>query len=618
MSNKKQLKRIDLNTIKNPDFLKELSYKELDVFCDDVRENIVTNVAKNGGHLSANLGSVESIVALCRKFDFSKDKIIFDVGHQCYTYKILTGRSLERLRKKDGVSGFQKMDESPYDHFECGHSSTSISAAGGMAIARDLNKEKYDVIAYIGDASITNGLAFEGLNNIAGSGHKVIIIFNDNDMSITKPVGGLAKSFRRLSNSSLYRRSKNAYSRIMKTTGFGRWVLGWTGSIKNWLKRHLVSLNLFDNIGLSYIGPVDGHDIKKMEKAFERAKRINKSVVVHIKTIKGKGFKYAENDDYGSWHGVNPFDPKTGKPLSPSEKLSWSELYSDILFEKMVEHKEVFSIVAATGSGSHLTTIFKTFKDRIVDVGISEEHAFTLAGGLSASGYHPVISIYSTFLQRAYDELSHDLARMKLNATVLIDRSGFVGRDGNTHQGIYDESFLVGVPNTVISMAVYENDAKVLMDESLKQHGVFCIRYPKTAVSSVDKKEYQAIKFGGWRNENQIDSNTAIVSVGPETKELMQLLLQSNKQAVVYSAIYLKPILQENIDALLKYQKVIIYDCYATEEGFANYLVAHLIKNNYQGKIIVKAIPSAYIEHASIEEQLEEYHLKPNDIIELI
>ena len=271
MGHKKELKRIDLNSIENPNFLKDLNYKELGLLSQDITQYIIDQTSINGGHLSSNLGVVDATIALCRCFDFSKDKIIFDVGHQCYTYKVLTGRSLEHLRKSNGVSGFQKRGESPYDHFECGHSSTSISAASGMAMARDLNNEKYEIVAFIGDASISNGLALEGLNNLSNNKHKVIIVFNDNDMSITKPVGGLAKSFRALSNSMLYRRSKHAYQKLFKKTKFGRWNLKWMSAVKNWMKRHLVAINLFDNMGLAYYGPIDGHDIKEMEKAFLKA-----------------------------------------------------------------------------------------------------------------------------------------------------------------------------------------------------------------------------------------------------------------------------------------------------------------------------------------------------------
>ena len=616
MSSKKEVKRVDLKTIKDPTFLKDLSYKELDVLSDDIRNYIIDMTSINGGHLAANLGVVESTIALCRCFDFTKDKLIFDVGHQCYTYKLLTGRSLERLRKSDGVSGFQKISESPYDHFETGHSSTSISAATGMAIARDLNKEKYEVVAFIGDASIANGLALEGLNNLANSGHKVIIIFNDNDMSITKPVGALARSFRGLSNSMLYRRSKNGFQKFMKKTSFGRWNLKWMSSVKNWFKRHLVSLNIFDNIGIAYVGPIDGHDIKAMEKAIIKAKHYENSSIIHIKTIKGKGYKYAENDDSGAWHGVGKFDKETGKQLVDEKTVTWSEIYSQAIVKGMSENPNAVTIVAATAVGSSLQTAFELYPERCIDVGIAEEHALTMSGGLSISGKHPIISIYSTFLQRAFDEVSHDIARMNLNATLLIDRSGLVGEDGNTHQGIYDENYLLSVPNTVVAMASRESEAFGLMKESFNNHGVFCIRFPRSRVAP--KGAFEETPFGKWKKELD-GEKTAIVSVGPLTLDLKDVLVNNNKNVTLYNALYQKPLDEEVIsNDLMKYSKVIIYDAYAIENGFPRALMESLVAKGYKGEIIIKAIPDVFVEHASQKEQLAEFGLNPEDIIKLL
>ena len=616
MSKKKEIKHIDLATIKDPTFLKDLSYKELGVLSKDITENIINATSVNGGHLSSNLGVVDATIALCRCFDFSKDKIIFDVGHQCYTYKILTGRSLERLRKSDGVSGFQKMNESPYDHFEAGHSSTSISVATGMAVARDLNKENYEIVAFIGDASITNGLAFEGLNNLVSSNHKVIIIFNDNDMSITKPVGGLARSFRNLSNSLMYRRSKNNFQKFMKKTAFGRWNLKWMAAIKNWLKRHLMAINIFDNIGISYIGPIDGHDIKSMEKAIEKAKKYDKSSLIHIKTIKGKGYPYAENDDSGMWHGVGSFDKETGKQNVDLTTITWSEIYSKAITTVMSEHEEAVTIVAATGLGSALQPVFELFPQRTIDVGIAEEHALTMSGGLAASGKHPIVSIYSTFLQRAYDELSHDLARMSLNATIVIDRSGLVGEDGNTHQGLYDEAFLMTIPNTVVAMATKESETLSLMRESFNNHGVFCIRLPRARAVSSSLEE--TVPFGTWRKE-LTGQKTAIVSVGPLTMNLKELLEKEQKQVALYSAIYLKPMDEKLInEELLSYERVIIYDAYSTEDGFARSLAEKLMVLGYKGQVIIKAIPDVFVEHATQKEQLEQFGLSPEQIVKLL
>ncbi len=616
MAKKKELKKVNIAEIKDPSFLKDLSYAELELLSKDICEYIIDKTSINGGHLSSNLGVIDATIAMCRSFDFSKDKLIFDVGHQCYTYKILTGRSLERLRKKDGVSGFQKMSESPYDHFECGHSSTSISVAKGMAIARDLNKENYNVVAFIGDASMANGLAFEGTNNLTNGANKVIIVLNDNDMSITKPVGGLAKMFRKLSQSSLYRRSKHAYQRVMKKTRFGRWILGWTGAIKNWFKRHVMAMNAFDNMGIAYIGPVDGHNIKAMEAAFKKAKSYEKSVVIHIKTIKGKGYKYAENEDDGKWHGVSGFDKATGKITANDNLVPWSTIYSKAILEEMSERPEVVVVVPATAVGSELQSVFELYPTRSFDVGIAEEHALTMSGGLSASGKHPIISIYSTFLQRALDELSHDIARMNLNATILIDRAGLVGEDGNTHQGIYDEPFLLATPNTVVAMASRESEAYALFKESFNNHGVFCIRYPRSKLLLASQKE--ELSFGKWKKELS-GKDTAIVSVGPLTLDLKKLLEENKKDVSLYNAIYMKPMDEEIISKeIVKYNRVIIYDAYSVENGFAQYLSVKLLSLGYKGEIIIKSIPDVFIDHASINEQLDEFHLQPEDILKLL
>lgn len=616
MGHKKELKRIDLNSIENPNFLKDLNYKELGLLSQDITQYIIDQTSINGGHLSSNLGVVDATIALCRCFDFSKDKIIFDVGHQCYTYKVLTGRSLERLRKSDGVSGFQKRGESPYDHFECGHSSTSISAASGMAMARDLNNEKYEIVAFIGDASISNGLALEGLNNLSNNKHKVIIVFNDNDMSITKPVGGLAKSFRALSNTMLYRRSKHAYQKLFKKTKFGRWNLKWMSTVKNWIKRHLVAINLFDNMGLAYYGPIDGHDIKEMEKAFLKAKKYEKSSVIHIKTIKGKGYKYSENDDSGIWHGVGSFDKETGKINTDKQTVTWSDIYSNAILESMSENENAVLIVPATATGSSLESVFEAFPTRCVDVGIAEEHALTFAGGLAVSNKHPIVSIYSTFLQRAFDELSHDIARMNLNATLVIDRSGLVGEDGNTHQGLYDESYLLSVPNTVVTMAARESETYGLMKESFNNHGLFAIRLPRDRVAFEHQKE--TLPFGKWKKELQ-GEKTAIVAVGPILLELKKLIEENDKKVTLYNALYQKPMDEEVIaNELVKYETIIIYDAYAIENGFAQALAEKLILLGYKGKVIVKAVPDVFVEHASIKEQLAQFKLLPEDILELL
>lgn len=614
----KELKHVNLKTIKSPDFLKELSYKELDVLSEDIKDYILDITSKNGGHLSANLGTIDATIALCRAFDFKKDKIVFDVGHQCYTYKLLTGRQLDTLRKKDGISGFQKMSESPYDHFEAGHSSTSISAASGLALARDLKKEHYNVIAFIGDSSVQNGLAFEGLNNLAQSSHKVIVVLNDNDMSISQPVGGLSKAFRRLSGSSFYIKSKHAFRKFFFLTRFGKWMWVKFTKVKNWVKRKVIGFNIFDTIGLDYIGPVDGHYIRHVEKALTRAKKSVRSVVVHIKTIKGKGYKYAEEDQEGLWHGVSKFDVATGEIKAKDAVVSWSEQYKFLLMNEMDANPNLVTIVPATEHGSDLDNLFKKYPERMIDVGIAEEHAFTLAGGLASNGVHPVISIYSTFLQRSYDELSHDVARMNFDVTILIDRAGLVGNDGETHQGIYDEAFLYTIPNVTITMASRSNEALSLMKESLCNHGVFAIRYPREFFSK-QSEEVKKIPYGTWKVELESKSkDVAIVSVGPITVDLKNKLVELKKDAALYNAIYVRPMDESKVHDLLNFKKIIIYNVYATKEGFANALESKLMDLGYKGKVIVKTVPTEFVKQATIDEQREMFDIKIDNIIDLL
>ncbi len=622
MKDKKKavINHIDLGNIKSPEFLKTLSYKELYVLADDIRKEIIEKTSIYGGHLSSNLGVIELTIGLNRVFDFSKDKIIFDVGHQCYAYKILTGRNLNNLRQKDGISGFQKRSESPYDVYEAGHSSTSISAASGFAIARDLNKENYDVIAFIGDGSIENGLALEALNNLAGSNHKVIIVLNDNGMSISKHTGGLGKVFAKISSASGYNKMKVAYKESLIKTKFGQKFYNFSKGIKNFFKRILVPVNIFDAMGLSYIGPIDGHNIKKIEKALKRAKNTTKSVVVHMCTLKGKGYKLAEEDESGYWHGVTPFDIDTGKPnkMHPGYN-SWSHIYSDITLKEMKLHKNAIVISPATVKGAGLENVFKEYKDRTIDVGIAEEHAITLASGLGISGYHPIISIYSTFMQRSFDEISHDLARMNINSTILVERAGLVGSDGETHQGIYDVSFLVNTPNCVVSMASTVSEAIALYDESFLNHGSFFIRLPR-AINKYEKNEEKAdIKFGKWTVlKNSKCHKKAIITLGPVIHDLLYLIEENSLDVTLINALYIKPLDIDLIKQLQDYESIFIYDPYSTVGGLASTIIDELVNIKYKGNIKTFAIPTEFVKQGTITEQLKEFGLLPEQIIEKI
>jgi len=616
----KRIIDIDIRDIKGPEFLKELNYRSLDLLSEKIRREIIDKTSKYGGHLSSNLGVVEITIALHRMFNFKHDKLIFDVGHQSYTHKILTGRSLEYLRNRNGVSGFQKICESYYDCFEAGHSSTSLSAAQGFALNRDARGEKYDVVAVIGDGSIVNGLAFEALNNISHNNNKVIIILNDNEMSISRPTGGMGKFFAKISTASGYTNFKISYRRFMFKTRMGHALYNFTSRIKNAIKQKLVPTTYFDDMGFQYIGCIDGHNIKALEKAIARAKRTPKSVVLHVATVKGKGYRYAENDTTGYWHGVTPFEIESGKPknLHP-EELSWSHLFSDLLTALMAERNDLVIISPATVKGSGLEDLFSAYPKRTFDVGIAEGHALTLASGLAVAGTHPIVSIYSTFMQRAFDQIIHDIARMNLNITFLVDRSGLVGLDGETHQGIYDESFLLSTPNTVVTMPSSDKEAKYLLNESLKQHGPFFIRYPRDLLKKNHLIQEENHQFGKWIMERVANSKrVAVIAVGQLLRSLKELIIEADLDVTLVNALFLKPHDQEMLSSLSEYETIVIYDAYATEFGFASYLKTKLCEMSYKGQIMSFAIPDVFVTQAKISEQLEEFGLLPKQVFEEI
>jgi len=601
-----KIERIDIKSIKDPTIVKKMGYKSLAVLSHDIRQEIIKETSLYGGHLASNLGVVETTIALYRVFDFPKDKLIFDVGHQCYAHKILSGRNLEHLREKNGPSGFERRSESIYDCYEAGHSGTSLSAAEGFAIARDLKKENYQVVALIGDASIVGGLSFEALNNIGNRPNKIIIVLNDNEMSISRPVGGLGQFFRKISTARLYNKFKSQYRRVLYRTNLGRAIYSFSYFLKNGIKAALVPTTMFDNMGFTYIGPVDGHNFHALEKAFNRAKTTTKSAVVHVYTTKGKGYALAEQDTEGYWHGVTPFEIQDGKAkyMHPGY-VSWSHLMGEMVHGAMAEHPECLLICPAMIKGSHLEDSFADYPKRCFDVGISEEHALTLSGALSINGFHPIVSIYSTFLQRAYDELLHDCARLGADVSLLIDRAGLVGGDGSTHMGIYDEAFLKSIPHVTLTMPSTLAEAKALLAISLeKGHGVFAIRYPHQLLNTLESVPELRLPYGKWRFLSPVEKGKpSIIAVGPEGLSLMQRLQSAGFQGGLINPLFLNPLDEEAIAQLVSSSSVYVYDPYATVNGFAESVAFCLLQKGYQGVFLSRAIPNEFIHHASILEQ---------------
>lgn len=466
-----------------PKELKEMSLKELELLSYSIRDFLIDKVSSTGGHLASNLGVVELTIALHKVFDTPKDKIIWDVGHQAYVHKILTGRAgqFDTLRKLDGLSGFPKGKESVHDCFDTGHSSVSISAACGMAAARDIKGESHEVIAVIGDGSLTGGMAYEGLNNIGDSKSKVIVILNDNGMSISPNTGGISKHLGNLRTSKGYLGVKRFIKRHLSTgSNFGGTLAAGLADIKNDIKYSIMDYGgvLFEELGFTYFGPVDGHNISDLINVLVKAKSLNEPVIIHTITKKGKGYKNAEKDP-GKFHGIGPFDPTTGAPLSKSEGVSYSSLLGEFAVETAEKDSSVVAVTAAMGEATGLGEFRKNFPERFFDVGIAEEHAVTFAAGMAKEGMKPLVAIYSSFLQRAFDQIIEDVCMQNLPVVFAIDRAGCVGADGETHNGMFDLSYLCSIPNMTVLTPKDGNQLRAMLDYAFKLNAPVAIRYPR-------------------------------------------------------------------------------------------------------------------------------------------
>lgn len=610
---KTNITHFDIDKPLTKNIVKTLDEKNLYVLCDDIRENIIKHTSLNGGHLSSNLGVVELTVAIHRCFDLPQDKLIFDVGHQCYTHKILSGRVLTNLRHSDGVSGFPKRDESEYDSFETGHSSTSISAAMGMALARDLNNDKYETIALIGDSSFTNGLSLEAMNLLSTFNHKVIIIINDNNRAISEARGNIRKHFERMRLSSSYLTFKKGCKKLLNHK-ISMFLYKFVRHIKDFFKYHLlIKKSFLNSFNVYALTNIDGHDIASLTKAFKYAKKSDKSVIIHCTTTKGKGYKYASEDKVGYYHGVESFKIEEGINKNINNvNVSWSEVYARLVEEGLKNDQKMVVINPATTVGSKLNDIFETYPDRCIDVGIAEEHGAIFASGIAAQDYKPYYSIYSTFLQRAYDEILHDVARNNFDVTLLVDRVGLPNSDGETHQGIFDVAYLYSMPNFAIAMAKDNNEAKALFDFSLSYKHPLAIRYPRGNTTLI-KEEDIDLTLGTWIKEKE-GMDIALVSYGPIVNELNKL----EEDITIYNAIFLRPILKQYINELLNYKHIIIYDIYGIEEGFYLNLVKELVKENYKGQIHSLCVKNTFIKHDTIEQQLKTLNIDLDTLKKLI
>ena len=465
-----------LDTIQSPAQLKDMTPEQLKALCDEIRKFLVVSLAKTGGHLASNLGSVELTLAIHRVYDTTKDRLVFDVGHQCYVHKLLTGRQegFENLRNLGGMSGFPKPEESVHDAFVAGHASNSISVALGMARARTALGGDYDVVALIGDGALNGGMAFEALSDAGHSGEPLVVVLNDNGMSIDQGVGGLAEMLGHMRVRPEYMRFKQWYRSFFSHIPAIYKIMH---KVKHWIKERIIQENIFDDLGFEYLGPMDGHDIKRMEIALRWAKKQKRPCLVHVITQKGRGFAPAEKAPE-SFHGIGAFDPETGDPLSSGE--DFSAVFGKTLTELAGEDRRVTAITAAMKEGTGLVDFQKAYPERFFDVGIAEEHAVALAGGMAAQGLIPVFAVYSTFLQRSYDMLIHDLALMNLHAVLGVDRAGIVGKDGQTHQGAFDVAYLSSVPGmTVYAPSGFAELRSMLRRAVMEDRGPVAVRYPR-------------------------------------------------------------------------------------------------------------------------------------------
>jgi 1-deoxy-D-xylulose-5-phosphate synthase len=590
---------MSINKIENPKFLKALTIDELEKLCTDIREFLIETVSQTGGHLGPNLGVVELTVALHKAFNSPKDKIIFDVGHQSYTHKILTGRAKKfpTLRKYNGLSGFPKASESEHDVWETGHSSTSISAASGFVYARDFLHDNYHVIAVIGDGSLTGGMAYEALNHLGQTNKKIIVVLNDNEMSISQNVGAITNMLNKMRLSRKYIRVKRIYLNVIKKE---RHIFRFAKRVRDSIKSFFLQNNIFEEMGFEYYGPLDGHDLPTLITTFNKVKTIDKPVLIHVITKKGKGYKYAEEDLEGMWHGVSPFDIDTGKPLKQvNNKLKqWSNIISDGVIELAKQDDKIVAITPAMKNGSGLQNFEKLFPERLIDVGIAEEHAITFAGGLAKSNMKPFVAIYSTFLQRAYDQVSHDLARQKLPVVIGVDRAGLVNGDGETHQGIYDIAFLRHIPNTIIMMPKDALEAYDLLYTAFNSNKLVFIRYPRgqANISGLENHQFQQISIGSW-SQVKSGNDFIFISYGPGIAYLDEICIRNNLDATIINARFIKPIDEDLLDTLLKTKMpIIVFEEVAKISGLNSAILEYAQSKRYSTENVYSmAIPDTFV-----------------------
>lgn len=603
-----------LEQINSPKDLKKLTLEEKETLSQEIRDLIIDVTSKNGGHVASNLGVVELTIALHSIFDTPNDKIVWDVGHQCYVHKILTGRreEFQNIRKLGGISGFPKICESEYDNFNTGHSSTSISIATGMARARDILNENYEVIAVIGDGSLTGGMALEALNDAGSSKTNVKVILNDNEMSISKNVGGIPLYLSKMRTKTGYTRSNRKIKAIVnKIPYIGKPIISFAHYTKQIIKRAVFRNMYFEDIGFTYLGPVDGHDIKKLEDILERSKKINGPVLIHVVTKKGKGYKLAEENP-DKFHGISAYDKETGEV---KKSKNYSKVFGEKLVKMASEDKRIVAVTAAMRDGTGLKEFAEKFPDRFFDVGIAEQHALGLIAGMARAGLKPVLPIYSSFLQRGYDQIIHDIALSGIPVTVCIDRAGIVGNDGETHQGIFDLSFLSSIPNIVIMAPKNFEELDKMLEFGVNLDKPVFIRYPRGG-ENFSFESTEDIELGKAEIVQE-GTDLSIIAIGNmvgRAEEVASLLPE--KSVEIINARFLKPLDEKTIlNSIRKTGYCITIEDNLLKGGLGSAVVEAVNKSDIQDvKIKSFGYDDTFVEHGTVKELEDKYGLSTEKI----
>ncbi|WP_201774915.1 1-deoxy-D-xylulose-5-phosphate synthase [Clostridium aceticum] len=613
-----------LEQINSPEDLKKLKSNEMKILAEDIRRFLVDSVSKTGGHLASNLGVVELTLALHTVFNTLEDKIIWDVGHQSYVHKILTDRKSQfhTIRQYKGISGFPKRYESPHDHFDTGHSSTSISAALGLASARDLSKDKYSVVAIIGDGALTGGMAFEALNHAGQSKRNLIVILNDNEMSISQNVGGLSNYLNKIRTNTVYSKVKgDVESLITNIPAIGKTVIRTAGKAKDCIKYLFVPGALFEELGFKYIGPIDGHNYSEICKVLKNCKNISGPILLHVMTQKGKGYPLAEKFP-DKFHGVNPFKIETGQPLSASTSVSYSEVAGNTLVACAEKDKKIVAITAAMPAGTGLSNFAKCFPKRFFDVGIAEQHAVTFAAGMAASGYKPCFAVYSTFLQRAYDQVIHDVCLQNLPVVFLIDRAGLVGNDGETHHGSFDISFLSPIPNLTIMAPKNGWELQKMIEFAVQYHGPIAIRYPRGSAMTMENVTNNPIALGKAEILYEGGKDALIIAVGhmnTSALKICEALKEKEIGSTLCNLRFIKPMDEAMLIKQAKnHKKIYVIEDNAKIGGVGEQIQAMFNNNKIFKEVYTLGLPDVFVEHGDVSTLYHLYGLSIEEIAKKI